>query len=198
MVIQVSNVHLCYFLSISFNRGHLLSIEYPCAAYHNAKISRRGTRSCWIACLVRLLVHGAYLTPLVSAKKALLFMNTYELAALGTGPPFLFVSNELSYAELLDVHEIVNHTHTILGSIALIQVIQPVARKPVAAEAVPDFTLLYFVTVLDQTHNTGFWFDAVVASATGACLLISCICATEATVHSTGGNQRRSYRICLC
>jgi hypothetical protein len=50
-------------------------------------------------------------------------MNTNYLATLGTGPPFLFVSNEPSYANLLYVHEIVNHTHTILGPIALIQVI---------------------------------------------------------------------------
>jgi hypothetical protein len=104
----------------------------------------------------------------------------------------------MSYAELLYVHEIVNHTHTILGSIALIQVIQPVARKPVAAEAVPDFTLLYLLAVLDQAGDAGFWFDAVVASATGACLLISCICVTEATIHSAGSDQRCANRICLC
>lgn len=104
----------------------------------------------------------------------------------------------MPYAELLYVHEIVNHTHTILGSIALIQVIQPVARKPVAAEPVPDATSRYLLAVLDQTGNAGFWFDAVVATATGACLLIPCIGATEATVHSTGSNQRCSDRICLC
>ena len=139
-----------------------------------------------------------FLTPFVSAKKARRFMNTYQLAALGTGPPFLFVSNEMSYAELLYVHEIVNHTHSILGSITLIQVIQPVARKPVTAEAVLDFTLPYLFTVLDSACDAGFWFDAVVASATGACLLIPSISATETAVHSTGGNQRRSDRICLC
>jgi hypothetical protein len=104
----------------------------------------------------------------------------------------------MSYAELLYVHEIVNHTHSVLGSITLIQVIQPVARKPVTAEAVPAFTLPYLLTVLDSACDAGFWFDAVVASATGACLLISCICATETTVHSTGSNQRRSDHICLC
>ena len=125
-------------------------------------------------------------------------MNTYYLTALGTGPLFLFVSNEMSYAELLYVHEIVNHTHAILGSIALIQVIQPVARKPVTTEAVPDFTLHYLLTVLDSARDAGFRFDTVVAPATGACLLISCICATEAAVHSTGSDQRRSNRICLC
>lgn len=125
-------------------------------------------------------------------------MNTYQLVALGAGPPFLFDSNEMSYAELPYVHEIVNHAHSILGSITLIQVIQPVARKSATAEAVSDLTLPHFLTVLDSACDAGFWFDAVVSSATGACLLISCIGDTEATVHSTGSNQRRSNRICLC
>ena len=104
----------------------------------------------------------------------------------------------MSYAELLYVHEILDHTHAILGPITLIQVIQPVARKPVATEAVPDFIVPYLLTVLDSACDAGFWFDAVVASATGACLLISCMCDTEATVHSTGSNQRRSDHTCLC
>jgi len=95
------------------------------------------------------------------------------------------------------VHEIVNHAHSILGSITLIQVIQPVARKPVTAEAVPDFTLPYLLTVLDSACDPGFWFDAVVASATGACLLLSCICATETTVHSAGSDQRGGNRFCF-
>ena len=76
-------------------------------------------------------------------------MNTYYLAALGAGPALLFVSNEMSYAELLYLHEIVNHTHTILRSITHIQLIQPAARKYVTAEAVPGFTLLYLLAVFD-------------------------------------------------
>jgi hypothetical protein len=104
----------------------------------------------------------------------------------------------MSYAGLLYEHEIVYHAHTILGSIALIQVLQPVARKRVTAGAVPDITLPYFLTVLDPADDAGFWFDAVVAPATGACLLISCIGDTETTVHTAGGDQRRSDRICLC
>lgn len=104
----------------------------------------------------------------------------------------------MSYAELLYVHEIVDHTHAILGPITLIHVIQPVARKPVAAEAVPDFTVPYLLTVLDSACDAGLWFAAVVDSATGACLLISSICDTKTTVHSTGSNQRCSDRICLC
>ena len=125
-------------------------------------------------------------------------MNTYQMTALGTGPPFLFVFNETPYAELLYVYEIINHTHSILGSITLIQVIQPVAREHVTAEAVPDFTLPYLLTVLDSACDAGFWFNAVIVSATGACPLIPCISPTEATVHSTGSNQRCSDHIFLC
>jgi hypothetical protein len=80
-------------------------------------------------------------------------MNTDKLTALGTGPLFLFASNETSYAELLYVHEIVDHTHSILGSITLIQVLQPVARKPVTANAVPGFTLPHLLTVLDSARD---------------------------------------------
>lgn len=125
-------------------------------------------------------------------------MNTEKLTALRTGPFFLFVSNEMPYPVLPDVLKIVNHTHTILGSIALIQVVQPVARKPVTAEAVPGFALPCLLTVLDPACDAGFWFDAVVAAATGACLFISYIRAAEATIHSTGSDKRRADRVCLC
>ena len=50
-------------------------------------------------------------------------MNTEYLAALGAGPLFFFALNELSYADLLYVYEIVNHAHSVLDSISLIQVI---------------------------------------------------------------------------
>ena len=89
------------------------------------------------------------------AEKALRLMNTNDPAALGAGPSFLFVFNEKSYAEFPYANEIVNHAHPILGSIALIQVIQPVARKAVTTEAVPGFSLTYLLTVLDSTRDAG-------------------------------------------
>jgi hypothetical protein len=148
--------------------------------------------------LGRPYVHWSISTPLVFARKALRLMNTNYLAALGTGPPFLFVSNEMSYAELAYVLEIINHTHAILGSIALIQMVQFITRKAVATEAVLDSGFHYIHTVLDTAQDAGLRFDTVVASATGACLLISYICATEATIHSAGSDQRCANRICLC
>jgi hypothetical protein len=63
------------------------------------------------------------LMPLVSTRNAVFFMDTNDLTALGADPPFLFVSNEMSYAKRPYADEIVNHTHAVFGSIALIQVI---------------------------------------------------------------------------
>jgi len=83
-------------------------------------------------------------------------MNADYLAALGTGPPFLLVSNELSYANVPYAHEVVNHTHTVFASIALIQVIQPDAREAFTTEAVPGFSLPDLLTVLDSAHDAGF------------------------------------------
>jgi hypothetical protein len=77
-------------------------------------------------------------------------MNTEDLAALGTGPLFFLVPNELSYAALLNVYEIVNHIHSILDSIALIQVIQPDTGKAVTTEAIPGSPMYCFLTVLDS------------------------------------------------
>ena len=100
-------------------------------------------------------------------------MNANNLATFVTGPPFIFVSHEMSYAELFYEHEIVNHAHAILGSIPFIQVIQPVARKASTAEAVLDPTFHYLLAILDSARNAGFRFETVVTSATRACVLIS-------------------------
>jgi hypothetical protein len=125
-------------------------------------------------------------------------MNTDELTAPGTGPPFLFVSYELSYAGLLYLREIVDHAHTIFGPIAFIQVIQSAARKAVTGEAVSGPALHELLTRLDPARDAGLCFDTVVASATGACLRVSGIRVTEAAVHSTGSDQRRWNRLCPC
>jgi hypothetical protein len=63
-------------------------------------------------------------------------MHTDYFSALGAGPSFLFVSHELSYAGLFYIHEVINHAHAILGSIAIIQLTQSLARENVAAETI--------------------------------------------------------------
>jgi hypothetical protein len=139
---------------------------------------------------------GTLLTPLVPASKALRFMNTDCLAALRTGPPYLFVSKKLSYAGLFYIFDIVNHTHAILGFIALIQVVQAGAGETVATGAVPGTAFRSLITGLDSARGAGFRFEIIVTSATWACLPISHVGSAEATVHSTGSDQGRANRIC--
>jgi hypothetical protein len=92
----------------------------------------------------------------VFAIKALGFMNTNYFAALWTSPPFNFVSDEMSYAELPDFFEIVDHAHAIFGSIPLIQMVQPCARKAVTSKAILDFCVHDLLTVLDMACKAGF------------------------------------------
>jgi hypothetical protein len=95
---------------------------------------------------------------------------------------------EMPYAEFSNALEIVDHAHAILGSIPLIQTVQPNAREAVTTEAVLDFSVHYLLTVLDSTCDAGFRFLAIVTPATGAWFLISCECEAEATIHSAGSD----------
>jgi hypothetical protein len=125
-------------------------------------------------------------------------VNREYLTAFRAAPPFFFVSNEMPYAEFSNVLEIADHTHAILGSIPLIQMVQPDAREAVTTEAVLDISIHYLLTVLDSTYDAEFRFEAVVTSATGAWFLFSCVCAAEAAIHFAGCNQCRANHISLC
>jgi hypothetical protein len=81
-------------------------------------------------------------------------MNTNYPATLGASPPFLFVFNEISYAGLSYIFEIINHTHSVFGSIAIIQVIQYGTGKAIATEAIPDSAFRGFLTVLYSALDT--------------------------------------------
>ena len=125
-------------------------------------------------------------------------MNADYLAALGAGPPFLFVSNEMPYPKFRNVLQIVNHAHAVLGSIPVIQMVQPGARKAATTEAVLNLGIHYLLAVLNRARDAGFRFETIVTSAAGAGLYISHICPTKATVHSAGGDQRRANQVCFC
>ena len=83
-------------------------------------------------------------------------MNTNSLATFWTFPPRVFVSDEMPDAKLPDALEIINHAHTILGSIALVQVIQRGTRKAITAETIPHSTLHHLLTGFDPAHDAGF------------------------------------------
>ena len=113
-------------------------------------------------------------------------MNTEHLATLRTSPFFFLAPDEMPYAEFSNVFEIADHAHAILGSVSLIQMVQPGAWEAVTTKAVLGFGIHYLLAVLDSTCYAGFRFEAVVTSATWAWILISCVCDAEAAIHSTG------------
>jgi hypothetical protein len=94
----------------------------------------------------------------------------------------------MPYAEFSNVLEIVDHAHAILGSIPLIQLVQPGTREAVTNEAVLDFSVRDLLTVSDSACDTGFRFEEVLASATGAWFIISCVCTAEAAIHTAGSD----------
>jgi len=62
----------------------------------------------------------------------------------------------MPYTELLYILEIVNHTHTILGSVPLIQMMQPGTRKASTIEAILESFFHYLLTVFDSARDAGF------------------------------------------
>ncbi len=110
------------------------------------------------------------------AIKALRLVNAENLAAFRALPSFFFVFNETPYTEFFNVLEILDHAHAILGSVPVIQVFQPCTREAVATEAVLGFSFHYLFTVLDPAHDANFRFKAVIAKASGAWFIISCVC----------------------
>ena len=115
-------------------------------------------------------------------------MNTEYLTTFWASPPFFFGSYEMPYAEFSNVLKIADHAHAILGSIPLIQMVQPDAREAVTTKAILDFGVCYLLTVLDFAFDARFRFEAVVAPAAWAWFLISYECATETAIHSAGSD----------
>lgn len=101
-------------------------------------------RCCWA---VSMFIERL-LTLLIIAKMALWFINTNYFTAHGAEPVSFLIFNKTTYTELLYVFQIFNHTHIILSSIALIQMIQPAAREAITTETGFDSTCRYFLQFL--------------------------------------------------
>ena len=115
-------------------------------------------------------------------------MNTQHPTAFWAFPLFFFGSYEFPYAEFSNVLEVIDHAHAVLGSIPLIQMIQPDAREAVTTKTVLDFSVHHLLTVLDSTCDAGFRFEAVVTSATGAWFLSLVYALHETAIHSAGSD----------
>lgn len=119
-------------------------------------------------------------------------MNTDYFTALGTCPPFLFILNEKSYADASYAFQIFNHTHSILGSITRIQMVEIRARKTLASPAICGSFIHQVDTILDAAHNAGLRFVGIIPPASRAGFLNSHIGEADSTVHSAGRDELRA------
>ena len=136
--------------------------------------------------------------PLLAAGDALRIMDTDDLAAVRAGPFLSFAFDELPYAGLFYGFEIVDHAHAVLCSVALVQVVQAVAREAAAIKAVSGFAFRYVFAVLDFADDAGFRFVGIVTPAAGTWIPVSYISPAQATAHPARCDQGRVKRISLC
>jgi hypothetical protein len=118
-------------------------------------------------------------------------MNAEDPAARGTGPLFFLVSDETSDAEFSYAQEVLDHAHAVFGSVAFVQVIQPVTGECATVAAVPAFTSCDLRAGFDAACDPCSRLAVVIPATAGTGLLVSGISDAKATVHSTGRDQHR-------
>ncbi len=72
-------------------------------------------------------------------------MAAYDCSTLEAFPPLLFLFKELIDAILLDVFEVLNHTHLEMCSVSLVEMLKPLAGE-----------IITFVTIFHLTSQQQF------------------------------------------
>lgn len=103
-------------------------------------------------------------------------MNTNDLTALRTLPLFLLLLDKTLDAVFLDVLQVLDHAHTVLGSVPFIDVFDPLARITIATTTMLEIALGQLFTVFDLAARTGFYIAGFYTPAAGACIAFSDIC----------------------
>jgi hypothetical protein len=95
--------------------------------------------------------------PLNSAGQAFWLMNANRFAAFGTNPFLLLAPHELPDPDFADRCEIVDHAHSVPGSISLVQMFQSGARKTTATfRTILDFPAGEPFAISYFTHSPVF------------------------------------------
>jgi len=128
----------------------------------------------------------AYSPPQISAKYAVFLMHTNYLATLWACPFFFFLSYEISYAGSFYILQIINHTHTVFCSIAVIEMLQVFTWEAVAIKAILDFVFCHQNTCFNFAHDAGLRLGTIVCPATGTRVFFSQVCTAQPAVHSAG------------
>ena len=82
-------------------------------------------------------------------------MNADHFTTLGADPFLFFIANEMSDPKFIDHFEIVDHAHSIVCSVSLVQMLQPIAGKTITTtEAIRSLSLRDLFAVLDLAGST--------------------------------------------
>jgi hypothetical protein len=120
-------------------------------------------------------------------------VNANHLTTFGADPFLFFIPNEMSDPKFIYHPEIVDHAHSILCSVSLVQIFQPDAGKSVTAvRTILELAPGDFFAVFDFTGGPGFWFLTIMnvdLSTARAGIFFPDVSPAEAAVHPAGGDQ---------
>jgi hypothetical protein len=115
-------------------------------------------------------------------------MDADNPAALCAAPALLFGFYESTQTVRFYIFEVFYHTHGIPCPVALIQLLQAQAGKPVALITKFGLVLLYRLAVFDDAFQAGGRFVNIFPEATGAVPLFPEVSHADIAIHAAGGN----------
>jgi len=84
-------------------------------------------------------------------------MNTNYFPTFGTNPFLVFITNEMSDPGFIYQFEVIDHAHSILGSVSLIQLFQPGAGETITTiRTVLGFAVGDLFTISDSTYGSAY------------------------------------------
>ena len=133
------------------------------------------------------------LIPFIPTGKAYRPMNTNHITTFRAKPFLFFIPGEMSNPKFINHFEIVDHAHSILLSVALIQLFQPGTWKTTTTiGTILAFAICDLFAISNSTSIAVFWFFTVLLidhSTTWACVYFSNVSQAKTAVHSARCDQ---------
>ncbi len=111
-------------------------------------------------------------------------MHTKKFAALRTNPICLLLSDELLHSNRLDALQICDCAHSVLHSIALVQMLHRSTRELAARGAEPLPSRCKVFAVLDGAIDAGLRFVGIVTPTSRTWIAVAKMSTTQCTVYS--------------
>ena len=138
------------------------------------------------------------LSPQGATAQAPWFMNTKQITASGTGPFILFTPDEASHAVILQILEILDHAHSVVGPVPFIELLQTSTGNVVACGAVFHPATLPLFTGFDAAKHAGLRFPAVLCLTARTGVGQPHIGPAQSAVHSARRDQGRAHPLFSC